>query len=212
MNQSIALLCLTLASPSIGAAQSLSVADLQKHIDAEVRKENDNEYIALLNDPDPKRAQAAMKVMMASGDKELRRMAIEFGLYSADPKIQRQAILGVLDAKPNLTVFIDGSKQEAGSIPARNFQTRVGNKRGSIDEQGIARVNYAVGSFDEKQGCYIDGDTHKKCLIVLSGGGITANLLQGSFDLTLNDQGELAGVGGFPYVDAPIGVRVRLLD
>lgn len=177
--------------PSLALAQSLSVADLQKQIDAEVNK--GNEYTALLNDPDPKRAHAAMKVMMGSGDPDLISIALDYGLYSPDLAVRGAAVKGLLDSKPRLDVFLTMTD------PNNGFQTAMDYMFKTVpNADGIAPVPILVTGYDAQLDCYLgefrevenNGD---KCFLQVRPETIRARLGYGWSEVRLNDEGGLIG-------------------
>ncbi|MDF2143274.1 hypothetical protein [Paenirhodobacter sp. CAU 1674] len=184
------LLHLLLAvTPSLGAAQSLSVADLQKQIDAEVNK--GNEYTTLLNDPDPKRAQAAMKVMLGSGDPDLISIALDYGLYSPDLAVRGAALKGLLDSKPRLDVFLTMTDPKNGFPKAVDYMFKV-----VTNAEGIATAPVRVTGKDEQLDCYT-GELVKyadnTCLIQVRPEVIRVRLGYNWSEVRLNDDGALIG-------------------
>lgn len=133
---------------SHASAQSLSVADLQAKIDAEMSK--DNEYAALLNDPDTVRAQMAMEMMLESGDDALVKIALEYGLYSPDGVVRNAAIKGFLDTLPRLELQFDGKKADQQNLAS------VMDRRYSLvpNSEGYTATTIDIESFDSANNCY----------------------------------------------------------
>ena len=91
------------------SAQSISIEELQKQIDAELSASN--QCADLLNNPDPAQSLAAMKGMLRSGDPMLFGLALEYGLYSLNPEVHYLALKGYFDTGPLIEVRFDGAVQ-----------------------------------------------------------------------------------------------------
>lgn len=135
---------------NVASAQSLSVEDLQKQIDAEMTR--GSEYSVLLNDPDPARALAAMKVMMASGDPELIRIAADYGLYSANPAVRAEALKAFLATKPRIDAFFT----EAGSDGDFRHAMKA-HFSSEPNASGVVATTLIIGSYDPENDCYAIG-------------------------------------------------------
>lgn len=109
-----ALLFLALGLPGSAPAAPLTLDQLKARIDAEMSK--GDEYAQLLNDPDPARAQAAMRVMLESGDPEMRRIALQYGVFSPDPVVRGEAVQAFFEGKPVVQVHMDGARAEADTL------------------------------------------------------------------------------------------------
>lgn len=130
-------------------AQSLSVDDLKAKIDAEMNKSN--EYAELLNDPDPARAQMAMKMMLESGDPALVKIALEYGLYSPDASVRGQAVKAFFDSFPTVEILIDASSvRELGNIP-RDISHKYNS---GLNAENKAIIIRSIIGYDEKANCY----------------------------------------------------------
>lgn len=88
-------------------AQSLTPEQLQAMIDQRVNQQNP--YQTLLADPDPERSLAAMQIMLESGDKNLIRLGLQFGLLSPNPQVRRIAVEAYIATSPVLTLRLDGT-------------------------------------------------------------------------------------------------------
>lgn len=136
------------------SAQNLSVTDITSQIDT--MQAGNNDYRALLNDPDPERARLAMKIMLEQGDAELQRIALDHGLYSTDPSVRRVALEGFLSSKPILTIRADGSGAMEND---RNDLFRyVERAKGSVEGTGAVLLSYQLGDFDEEHKCFMYRD------------------------------------------------------
>lgn len=197
----VAALGATFAGPSSG--QSLSAADILGKV--EQKTQATNEYQKLLNDPDPARSMAAMEVMLESGDTQLQRMALEFGIYSPNPVVKRLALEGHLKTQPVFSIVFDGSKLKANEI--EQLKNHVSGLGGSVNDGQKGFASIKVGDFDAAEACYKES-THGKCLFRLDDRGQAIRILQTWIPLAFNDNGELSGVGLLPYMETPVGIVV----
>ncbi|MGH1446999.1 MAG: hypothetical protein ACRBBO_13245 [Cognatishimia sp.] len=133
-----------------GAAstQSLSVADLQAQIDAELDK--GNEYAVLLNDPDPARALKAMELMLESGDDVLVEVALDYGIFSPDKNVRNLAIKSFLDTSPRLEIQFDGKKADRTDLE----KVMSGWYGLSPNEDGFASTTLDIEGYDNDGNCY----------------------------------------------------------
>ncbi|MFN4153900.1 MAG: hypothetical protein ACK4HF_04550 [Paracoccaceae bacterium] len=170
--------------PGLCLAQALSIEEIQKQIDAEMTRTNP--YGDLLNEPDPKRALAAMKVMMASGDPELVRIAADYGLYSANAAVRAEAFKAFLATKPRVDVYFseDGSRG--------NFSAAMGDKfRSEPNSKGIVATTLVIGDYDAKNDCYEVGSS--SCALQIRPEAIRINLSGRWNEVTLTDEASLVG-------------------
>lgn len=184
-----ALLILPFLFTGSAFAQSLSVSDLRAQIDAELNK--GNEYAELLNDPDPARAQAAMKLMLESGDAELVKVALEYGLYSPDAAVRAKAVKAFFDSSPTIEMTFDVSKSKDRSKTDGFFS---GNYNSAYDESGKAVVIRKIIGFDEGSDCYTTAQWNgrEKCQFRLSRQEIQFSANEGNWHrMRLNDAGVL---------------------
>lgn len=178
-------------SASLGA-QTLSPAEIRAMVDE--RAEGLNEYQALLNDPDPVRSIAAMKIMMQSGDWQLERMALEYGIYSTSTAVRRAALEAFFNASPTLEIWIDGSALDEKHDQSY-FRGDVSGFLGSISSGPRGFLSLKVGDFDQENACWIihSSNNKKGCLVRLSENSVTLELFGRWHNLVLNDEGELVG-------------------
>lgn len=188
------------------AAQTPSPEDLVAQIDAKLAEENP--YQALLNDPDPRRSLAAMEVMLESGDADLAKMAIEFGLQSPNPQVQDIALRGVLGSKPALNLRLDGTNIDSSGF-TRSIQQWLA---GSVNAQRIGSAPLRIGDYNEEQSCYTrlaDG----ACLIIMTTDGVILKIDQTvTTELALGPDGVLSGEGFLYNVNASVPMSIRLLQ
>jgi hypothetical protein len=183
------LLVAALLSVGPAHAQSLSVEDIRSLVDQRVA--GLDQYRALLNDPDAARASAAMEIMMAAEDPDLRRMALEFGLYSPAPVVRRTALDAFLATGPTLTVQV---ALPAGAPVPGAYRSDLSDYSGTISEAGIGFFPLSVGSRDDSQQCFLNADGGA-CLVRISDAGTAILLWNTWWQLALDDQGRLTGSG-----------------
>ncbi|WP_425037424.1 hypothetical protein [Primorskyibacter sp. S187A] len=187
-------------------AQTPTPEELLAKIDAKL--EAANPYQALLNDPDPRRSLAAMEVMLESGDNDLAKMAIEFGLQSPNPQVQDIALRGVLASRPALNLSMDGSK-----IDTPQFSNSILSwLKGSVDSQNIGSAQLLIGEYDEKQSCYTRR-TDGACLFTLTTDGVILKIDSTlTTQMVLGPDGVLTGEGFLYNVGEPVPMRIRLMQ
>jgi len=176
--------------PLAGNAQSISLEDLTAQIDARTTEQNG--FQALLTDPDPMRAAAAMEIMMGSGDPVLQRMAMEHGLFSTDPSSRADALKAFFDSGPTLSVFVSltDALDEKQQTWAKSQLSTLG---GSVDAANVAYLSLRIGAFDAAQDCYVNAAQPKLCLLRVNDQVVSLLLLRFWNPMTLNDAGELEG-------------------
>lgn len=199
------ILAVCLAVSSLSHAKSLSPEDINKLIDERINKLNP--YQALLNDPDPARSQAAMQIMMESGDAELTRMALEFGLLSPNPTVKRTAFEGWLTTAPILSFRFDGSKVKDQSFPGiiRN------NWNGTISA-GIGYWRIAVDKHLPEKKCFSNTYRPEDCFITVNSDGVFLTPDYFNARGTISDSGSLTGTGSMHTVDEPVPFSIQIID
>jgi len=188
-------ICCFLVTGSPLYAQSLSAADILKQVDEKVSGLND--YQALLNDPDPARSMAAMEIMINSGDTILERMALEYGIYSPNPSVQRAALDAYFASKPTLDVYFDAGSSNSDW----RFYKPLTQAGGSILQDGTGYMPSGVGAFDPDQNCYLKAG-QEQCRARVTDNGVSVHFWNNWYNLKLNDQGELSGAGAFPGINS----------
>lgn len=176
------------AQPAAVAAQSLSADDIRAMVDQRVASLDP--YRALLEDPDDTRAMAAMDIMMGSGDADLRRMALEYGLYSPSAVVRRAALDAFFDTGPILTISV--ARTENANQTA--FASDVTDNRGSIGADGIGHFPLRVGAADAEQSCFLD-EAGRGCLIRNSDAGVMIFLFERWWQFQVDEEGRLIGSG-----------------
>jgi hypothetical protein len=181
------------------AAQSLSIDDLRAQIDQKVGAQN--EFQALLSDPDPARAMAAMEIMMASGDAALMRMAVETGIFSSNPAVRATALKAFLGAKPTVTAFL--TLGDAYDTSQRNWVNgQIARMNGSVTPEDVAFFSLRVGDYDAEQDCYMNGDPRQGCLFRVTDQVVSLRIFDVWNGLALDEAGELVGAVT-PYANYP---------
>lgn len=186
-------------------AQSLSPDEIRRMVDERIDKLNP--YQALLNDPDPARSLAAMQIMLESGDKELVRMALEFGILSPNPTVKRTAFEGWLTNAPILSIRFDGSGVKDKQFPNIVRSNWNGTINGTV---GYWRI--AVGNYLPEHKCYANTVRPDRCFITVNSDGIflTADYLNARG--TIAEDGQLTGSGSMYQVDEPVPFSIQLID
>ncbi|MBI6630811.1 hypothetical protein [Pontibaca salina] len=170
-----------------------------------------NPYGELLNDPDPERSLAAMQIMLESGNAELTRMALEFGLLSPNPVVRRAAVEAHLKSGPTLTL-----KFEGGDDPDPNFtSTVVGYYSGSTEPGNQGYWKIKVGEYSADDGCYLHVNARSGCFVTVNSDGVyfthdQYKMLAARTDVT--DEGLLKGFAKIYKVAEPVPLTVQLID
>lgn len=190
------------ASANAGLGQSVSVADLQAQIDAEMKA--GNEYTALIADPDPARALAAMKVMLRSGDPALVKIALEFGLYSPEPDVRFLALQGFFEGQPALELHVDGK-----GLDANDFAYWMNELfTAAVNAEGVAKGVVFVGKYDAGQKCYLMNDNND-CRVRHTENGTQIMLNRVWQEFVLTDDGALVGKIGIEHGDAAVRIPLN---
>ncbi|MEQ5870366.1 hypothetical protein J4E08_10710 [Sagittula sp. NFXS13] len=182
--------CLSITSTAV-FAQGMTMEQLRAAVDKELSK--DDELVAMLSDPDPKRAQATMKVMLDSGDPDMRRVALENGIYSSDPNVRGIAVKAFLDSEPLIEVQIDGSKAKQ-----EDFRRIVSRKLGLVPNDDAQTI--WIGKFSERAAdgtCYsFEGwPSQGGCLFRAVGGTLQLQSIGANwYEVNLTDDGRLQAV------------------
>lgn len=203
----LAALCAS-ALLTLGAkAQSLSPEEIQNLLDRELAEANP--YAALLNDPDPKRSIGALRIMMESGDPKLIAIAKEFGLLSADPRVQRATVEYYMATGPRLAVEFDAAETKENDWG--NFKRLISIWGGSYTAELKGYASFKIGEFDPAQGCFTH-EGHKNCGVRINETGIFVLGSRMSGRVEVNEVGELVGMTKMERIDELVPVKVKLLD
>lgn len=177
------LLALAAAGPAFAQRPSIEALRAQ----AEARLESGNAYQALLADPAPGRASAAMRIMLESGDPALQGMALDYGLHSPDAAVRRLALESLLAGAPELEVSFD-----AANLPDHIADVMVGPYGGSIDAEEQGYFRWRLGAWDSGRGCALDR-AGGECAAVVTGSGVALRPWDGWCLMALDDESGLAG-------------------
>ena len=199
------LAALAIAAPFAAQAQSLSAQDILAQVDKKVA--SGNEYQALLADPDPARALAAMQIMLASGDADLVRIALNAGLYSPNPTVQRTAFEAFIQTAPVLNIYIDG--KSAGD--ADRFRGWIEYYSGTVNDKSVGFISQKVSDYDKYGSCYTYSGS-SSCMFRISDDGISLNMWDTWNILRLNDQGELEGLVKVSDVKPTLPIRIPVTN
>ena len=141
-----------------------------------------------LNDPDPYRAMAAMKLLIEKGDAAQRQVAIEHGFTSTDPAMRLEALRAILDSKPRL-VFRWAPQSDDVS---NNYSWAVQQFGGDFETGNVARVPVEVGSYSDSEECWTRGD-NRTCLARINAGELSMVFYDGWSKFDLDPEGRLVG-------------------
>ena len=143
-----------------------------------------------LNDPDPERALAILKLLIVKGDADQRRMAIRHGLQSTDSAIRATTVRAILDSEPTIVITFDPVSDEPDGYYART----IAQAGGIVAEDGTSEVTRNIAGFDDEEECwtYKQG-VYNPCLAMMRG-EVVSILFGGTWgSYTLNSKGELEG-------------------
>lgn len=208
----IAAFILLLSSQT--AVGQMTPEDLKKQIDA--RSSSLNGFQELLDDPDPRRSLAAVEGMLASGDENLERMALEFALTNPEATIRATALAFHLSKLPAIAVDFDASA--VADDQAENLAETLKRLRGSMGPDKKGSFSFQAGPYSENLGCYpVSGDA-STCAMRLGAGSLSLYFTGSSVDgrwanLYADENGVLKGgvslgFAGYPPFSLPLTVRL----
>lgn len=186
-----------IVSAQAAVAQTISLEDFEAQVNQ--RASTLSGYQSYLTDPDPQRAMAALQIMLESGDPTLVQMALSVGIYSADANIRQTALKAFLAGKPALDVFFDGSETvKEDEVDAYSALMR--GYRGSVGANNRASLSLKVGEWSDENGCFLNLNTPKYCLLRVNATTVSLYLVSGDGNtprqwvvLELDDDGALKG-------------------
>ena len=190
-----------LAALSIGTtSQALTPEELRALVDERIS--DADPFHVLLNDPDPTRSLAAVELMLESGEPQLVRMAVDFGLLSAIPEVRRTAVIGYLKTEPTLLLTLDSPESDENFGP-ETFRRKTGGTILSDSTAAAFRVN--IGMYSEELNCFLWLKS-EYCAVRIGLTGISLAYRSNYRSiLFFNEDGTLSGVttietlkGGFP--------------
>lgn len=79
------------------------------------------------------------------------------------------------------------------------FQRNIASWSGSIDAEGRGHLSLLTGDWDEASSCWLYR-TSNGCFVRLSDANVMLNFWNSWWSVTLNEAGELTGVGSMPNV------------
>jgi hypothetical protein len=143
-----------------------------------------------LNDADPDRALAVLKLLITKGDVEQRRLAIRHGLQSTDTAIRATTLRAILDSEPTLVMKFDPVPEE----PSVYYFRTIKANGGVVDEDNSAEVLRKISGYDEKEECwtYTHG-VYTPCFARMRGEIVSLNFGDSWGNYALNNQGQLVG-------------------
>lgn len=198
------------------AVGQITPEDLKKQIDA--RSGSLNGFQELLDDPDPRRSLAAVEGMLASGDSNLERMALEFALTNPDATIRATALTFHLAKLPAIAVEFDAAA--VADDQAENLADTLKALGGSIGPDKKGSFSFQAGPYSEKLGCYPISGSDRICAMRLGAGSLSlffsGSGVKGRWaNLHADETGVLKGGVSLEHYDNPpfsLPLTVRLLN
>ena len=141
-----------------------------------------------LQDPNPIKARAAMRLLIAQGDDAQRRLAIQHGFGSTDPVIRLEAVRGILDAKPLLLFRWTPTSDKISN----NYKNAVARYAGDLETGNVARVPVKIGDYSEESDCWTL-ERNGNCLVRFNSGEISIAFWGKWAQFELDPQGRLVG-------------------
>ena len=198
-----ALMCLPLAFPV--AAHAISLSELTAQIDADASEITG--FRALLTDPDPSRALAAMRAMLQSEDEVLVNLALEAGLNSSNGVMRKVALESFIMARPNLVA--EAKLVEDGGN-AERFENWMNQSAFAMTSPTTGYITISVPPFLAELNCFGIKDD---CAVKVAGDNLSVFLgprLDRNWGaLVLTDGGKL--VGSVLSYGGPVELKVDLL-
>jgi hypothetical protein len=156
--------------------------------------------------------------MLASGDENLERMALEFALTNPDATIRATALAFHLSKLPAIAVDFDASA--VADDQAKNLADALKNLGGSIGPDKKGSFSFQAGPYSEKVGCYPRSDDDGICAMRLGAGSISLFFsgigVEGRWaNLYADETGVLKGGVSLDYSGNPpfsVPLTVRLLN
>lgn len=180
---------IALIALALPATAQISLEDLNAKVDERVKTLSTFEDA--LADPDPRRALAAMQIMIEQGDTDQRRMAIRAGLYSTDLAIRSTVLRAIFNSGPSLVVQLKPVDDNVNQYYGRS----VANLYGTVQPDMTATVVRRIGSWDPEQNCWLDAKD-KTCWVKLNA-DVVSFFLDSWSQLTLDKEGNLSGPANF---------------
>jgi hypothetical protein len=194
---------LALAFAGTAQAQGLTLSDLSAAVDVDASEIAG--FRAALADPDPNRALAAMRILMASGEPLLVNLALEAGLSAPDGVMRKSAFEAYVATRPTLLAHaeIDGDFGE-------KFRSWIELSGGSVASETTGTLTLAIGPWDEDQRCYLRA-AQDTCQTRVADGQLSDVMSYGIIGLVLGEGGTLTGSVSHERSGGPVSIRVPLL-
>lgn len=157
-----------------------------------------------LADSDPRRALAAMQIMIEQGDADQRRMAIRSGLYSTDVAVRSTVLRAIFDSAPNLIVDVKPISDKVNQYFARNVAGFSGTLRTDMSASMVRKL----GAWDSEQQCWLDS-IGKRCIATLNS-DVVSFFLDTWAQLALDKEGNLVGPATFSQT--PVELTIQLAE
>lgn len=186
----------------VPAGAQISLDDATAAVDARVGELSTFED--LLADEDPRRALAAMQVMIEKGDADQRRMALRSGLYSSDLAIRSTVLRAILNGSPALNLHVTPVGEEV----ARGYPGTIQYFRGTMEADNKATIAIKVGDWNEDQKCWAWQGSND-CLVRLNA-DVVGLFLQSWGQLVLDNEGNLRGP--MTLGETPVQVVIPLAE
>lgn len=191
MGKSIfALILISGLFEALFAQAQVTLDELDKTMAAE--SDTMDAFRARLQDPDPVRARAAMRLLIAKGDAAQRRIAIAHGFESTDPLIRLQAVQAIFNSKPLL--LFRWKPENIDKRPSNNYFNAVKNFQGNIEAEYVARVPLQVMGYSDEKECWTRAP-RRTCFARINSGELSIRFFdqQGWAQFVLDVNGRLVG-------------------
>lgn len=200
------------AAESSTAGRALTPEEMLAEIDR--RASSATGYDALLEDPDPRRSVAAVALMMESGDEELMRKAMTFGLTSPEASIRSTALSYYLKTLPTLALDFDAEGVTDDELPELDKAVR--SWEGSLGPNKKGSFSVALGPWSEDVQCYTTSSGNN-CVARINAQSVSVNVADQWVNLNPNAEGNLEG--GMTVKNrftngayGPLKITVRLVE
>lgn len=198
------LIAIGLAGPASGQSTASDILAALEGPTDELKQLTD-----ILEGPDEERALTAMRLMLASGDASMERLALRAGLSSTSGVMRGVALEAYLSGEPTLVAFAE----HAGEAPP--YFAEWIDHNGSLSGDTTGSFPIAVGPWIEDQACFALPASPASCGVRV-GGTEVSFFIGGSWgSARLNESGQLVGSisrrANSRDVTGPISVTIPLL-
>lgn len=161
---------------------------------------------AILEGADEEKSLTAMRLMLASGDPGMTRLALRAGITSTSSVARGVALEAYLMSQPTLVAYATVETEQIEGF--QRWIPRVGSA--SSDTTGVFPI--AIGEFLEDQSCFGAPGNTSKCARRL-GGTELSFLVDGKWgSVQLTDSGELVGfISHDTFKTGPVALTIPLL-